>query len=1398
MPQQKSKSVIIAIAILVLFMLSSILLTVYNSYNYNKRLIKSAHERIETKAQIISLGIKRLFTEHIQILKTLSSTQTVINVLSEKKPQLFDTNLGPVVNIYKNQFGDLASIKLINAKGQIFYQYPNIKDAVINLYRNEDVQFVLKNKKTHINTEFIDSTNTIGIAILEPVFNNGEFVGMVKFTLYPKTIGSVFIDLFNKEKSVVAISDAQANIIYSNVEGLFSKNMFRLLENDKKKYINVDFSRRERFLKSILSGGSGKHVFDMHNQITGVQEKVIGVYYSFNMLDKMFHVSIVEKYAPIMQPTIAYSIKLYSLLALNLLAISIVLIILLKNAREKAKLKKETAYLKSIEQKTKRINKQIKEYEALNEEYKTLNEELVKKNEDLLIRNSEIEESEERFKKLSDVTFEGILIHDQGKIIEVNKSFERILGYKREELLGKNIIKMIVPDNYLEKISVNLKLDHAKPYEIEAHKKDGGILNIEIESRTLSYKGKPVRVASVRDITERKIIESKLLAYQQKLALHIEQTPLAVIEWDLDLKINFWNKAAEKIFGYTEAEAIGRHASDIIVPKNMKAAIDKTWNNLIEKKGGNRSTNDNITKAGKTIICEWYNTALINSKAEVVGVASLVQDITEQKEVFHALSESEFNLSEAQRIGKIGSYKLDFVMGKWSGSEVLNDILGIDDDYKKDLEGWQELIHDDDKQMMQDYFEENILQNHELFNKQYRISRADTKETRWMLSLGELIIDENGNIQKLIGAIQDITEQKLAEQEIKKLSTAVEQSPSTVVITDTAGNIEYVNPAFEHISGYSSSEAIGQNPRVLKSSKTPEEKYVELWETISQGKIWQGEFINRKKNGEEYWEHAIVSSIKDEKGRIINYLAIKEDVTEQKKIELALEESEEKFKVSFKTSPDAININRVEDGLYIEINEGFTRLTGYTEEDVKNKTSYEIKIWADFSDRDKLIGGIRKKGYYNNLEAKFKHKNGKIITGLMSARVIVLNGEKYILSVTKNIQHLKDVENELIKAKEKAELSDKLKTAFLANVSHEIRTPMNGILGFAGLLNRSGLSDEKRGKYVGIINDNSAQLLSIINDVLDIAKIEAGEIDLDERELIIDDLIKGLYKTFKPQAITKGIELKYNIPENHTIIKADITKLRQILTNLLSNALKFTHEGEIEIGFESSSENYKLESADGKFVKIYVKDTGIGIDDKQKEAIFERFRQVELTSARKYGGTGLGLSISEAYAHKMGGDISLHSELGKGSIFTLILPVKNKNLQEKKETVSKSEHVNWQDKTILVAEDDLTVFLYLKEVLSEKQIKILHAKNGVEAVKLSKENKNIDLVLMDIKMPEMDGYQATKLIKKSNPVIPVIAQTAFALIGDSQKAIDAGCDDYLSKPIEEEKLWQVLSKYLQP
>ncbi len=401
-------------------------------------------------------------------------------------------------------------------------------------------------------------------------------------------------------------------------------------------------------------------------------------------------------------------------------------------------------------------------------------------------------------------------------------------------------------------------------------------------------------------------------------------------------------------------------------------------------------------------------------------------------------------------------------------------------------------------------------------------------------------------------------------------------------------------------------------------------------------------------------------------------------------------------------------------------------------------------------------------------------------------KLVVKNKTKILVS---ELAERKKIEEELFIAKEKAEESDRLKSAFLANMSHEIRTPMNGIIGFAELLSDLSINNELKKKYARIVIDSGDQLLSIVNDILDISRIEAEKVEVVKAIINVNSLIDELFEFFVIKTNRKGINLlkEKGLSDIDSYLYTDKVKLKQVLSNLISNAIKFTKEGYIKIGY--SVEKDKM--------KFFVEDTGIGINSDIQAKIFERFRQAELDVTRQYGGTGLGLSISEKLSELLGGKIWVESETGKGSIFYFKVPFDNIRTNSGKKIEEKENCTSCIKGTIiLIVEDEEVNYLYLLEILKDTGTILLYANNGKEAIDLCATHPEIDIVLMDIKLPVVNGYDATREIKKHRPDLPIIAQTAYALNGDQEKAFKAGCNDYIAKPVKKETLIYKINKHL--
>lgn len=444
-------------------------------------------------------------------------------------------------------------------------------------------------------------------------------------------------------------------------------------------------------------------------------------------------------------------------------------------------------------------------------------------------------------------------------------------------------------------------------------------------------------------------------------------------------------------------------------------------------------------------------------------------------------------------------------------------------------------------------------------------------------------------------------------------------------------------------------------------------------------------------------------------------------------------------------------------------------------------------------DRIKELLNVHK--IYNIILARDEKQLGNITILTLNKSIIKFKHiiETFMHQITVAL-HRSQLEYELIRAKDKAEESDKLKTAFLANMSHEIRTPMNGILGFAEMLNDKSLSTPNRKKYLEIINSNGKMLINLIDDIIDFAKIESDQVNIVQDDFSLNNLLNQVESTFLTSRLKRDksrmrIVIKKSFPDEKSYIRTDPIRLRQILTNLVGNAVKFTHKGIIEFG-------YNLESS--KYLMFYVKDTGIGIEKDKLQLIFERFMQADSSPSRKYGGSGLGLAISRGLVEVLGGKMWAESTIHEGSTFYFTIPFHPvvRKMEERIESMHPRTNYHWEGKLFLIAEDDKFSYKFLEGFLKQTRAEVIRATDGKEAVELCRNNKNIDLVLMDIQMPEMNGLVATEEIKKFNPDIPIIAQTANAISEERQRCIQAGCDDFITKPVNITELYAKIHKWL--
>ncbi len=637
--------------------------------------------------------------------------------------------------------------------------------------------------------------------------------------------------------------------------------------------------------------------------------------------------------------------------------------------------------------------------------------------------------------------------------------------------------------------------------------------------------------------------------------------------------------------------------------------------------------------------------------------------------------------------------------------------------------------------------------------------------------------------------IRHHAEQALHEQ--KKLTNMlVDNLEHIIVIRSKDKKIKIANRAFakligkkkEEIINHKLNEAVITNTGVLSmlSEHEGEDHYTfKTRVTEPQSGTAQTFEVN----------HIKISN--DEKEDVFCIIAI--NITQRENYEQMLKHEKALLTSLVNSIPDPI-FYKNRDMQYIGGNGAFKALNGFADNsDFIGKTDYDLydKETADkYQKADKNILTNKKSINYRGWSESIEGHN--ILYDTLKVPIIDQNGElRGIVGISRDITREAKIQQQLEHARDKAEESDNLKTTFLTNLSHEIRTPLNSIIGFSDLLTDPDLTDDQREEFTELISRSGNALLMLVDDIIDLSKIEAGQVQINRSKFDLNRLIIDVHEAIEDNrdfADKNAVLLEYYIPINEEeafLIETDDFRLRQILSNLIKNALKYTNRGEVKFGYRLGDEK----------LTFFIKDTGLGIPEEQKSNIFERYNQSE--SVEKFGGSGLGLSISKKLVELLGGEIGFNTDEEKGSEFYFTLPFETP-LEEAKpnpKTALANEY-NWTDKQILVAEDEQNNYVFIEEALKKTGAKIIWATDGQQAVEVVKGNPEINLVLMDIKMPNLDGYEATKIIKKMRADLPVIAQTAYAMSDERDLSMQAGCDEYLTKPIRPKKLLRKINQLL--
>jgi PAS domain S-box-containing protein len=657
---------------------------------------------------------------------------------------------------------------------------------------------------------------------------------------------------------------------------------------------------------------------------------------------------------------------------------------------------------------------------------------------------------------------------------------------------------------------------------------------------------------------------------------------------------------------------------------------------------------------------------------------------------------------------------------------------------------------------------------------------------------GVPVYNPSGKLSGYRGVSRDITKRFYAEKELHKLSMVVEQSPNTVIITNLNGKIEYINPAGCALSGYTSEELNGRNPSVFSSGDTPTETYSALWKKLKSGNEWKGIFHNKKKTGERYWESAFIIPLRDEEGNITNYLGVKEDITTRLQSEIALVESEERYRQLFESSPDAIILADAETGMLIDANTAACSMLGRSLEELKqfHQTMLHPPKKKEIVSEmfHEHVASSKIKEMKLPIESSVLRSDGSEISVEVLASSITLAGRQVLQGVFRDITERKLAREELLKAKEKAEAGDKLKSAFLNNISHELRTPLNGIIGFSEMITQMDNTAEDRLEFSKMIKRSSARLVNTITSYMDISMLVSGNTEINKRSFslchFLDKIHNQTVETCQSRNLALNI-IKIDI-DKHIQIQTDENLLTKIFSHLIDNAIKFTKEGSIAIGYEKKQSLHQFS----------VSDTGKGISKDALAVIFEIFMQADLSTSRGHEGSGLGLSIAQGFIKLLGGNIWVESDNRTGSAFFFTIPEKTNAPGSPDENEINRIRTDSKPHVVLIAEDEDSNFKYLEIVLKKAMYKVLRANDGIEAVEKCRSHPEIDILLLDLKMPGMDGFEAAKKIRNILPQLPIIALSAYVSTRDEEAAMQAGCTEYVVKPISKTRLLETITRLL--
>ena len=992
---------------------------------------------------------------------------------------------------------------------------------------------------------------------------------------------------------------------------------------------------------------------------------------------------------------------------------------------------------------------------------------------------------------------------EAGQIVDfifvvVNRAAEKMVGRTAEQLLGRRMLEML-PSNKADGLfDAYVKVvETGEPFVTEHYYEHDGLANWHSISATPYGDGFTV---SFSDITQRKAGEEHFrVLFESSTDAHLIFDETGIIDC---------NQAAIDMLGYDDKqEMLHLHPAEMspeFQPDGMRSMskcieMDQT----ARDQGFHRFDWMHRRKDGSDILVEvTINPVKLSGKDALLGVW---HDLTKRVEAESKLRETAEQLNEAQSLAGIGNWQWTTEDNKITWSEQIKRMFGMSvSEPVPSFEEHRKQIHPDDVVYWESVLKQ-AAEDHQPYLMKFRIVLPDGG-IRVLESRGQCELDEAGKLVRTYGTIQDITEAEAARSELNKLSMVASRTEDGVVVTDADGRVEWINRAFPKITGYNIDELRGRKPgHVLQGPDTDKQTIARIRKNLAAGHGFRETLLNYRKNGQAFWNEVEVRPIRNDGKRITNYMAIERDVTETLNQQKQLEAQQHRLEFALHASKSGLWDWRVgTEEIYFS--DTWYTMLGYK----PGELPMDFATWKALAHpndltraTDAIDAYLAGKTPSFTCEMRMRNKAGQwqwIYTIGEAAERDNDHSIVRIVGLQLDIHKQKLDQAELAQARDQAQKASASKSAFVANMSHEIRTPMNAILGYADLLLDGGQTEADKRNHAQTIRRSGKHLMGILNDILDISKIEAGKMQVEQTACDPRELFEGVINLMAPKADERGISLDYVIDgELPRQIKSDPTRIRQVLINLVGNAIKFTERGEVGL-------NITIEPReDGNAtLRCVVTDTGIGISEAQIANLFKPFSQADESTTRKFGGTGLGLAISTNLCQMLGGELTCTSELGKGSTFTATFQVQA--AQGRKAPTTELPNTLPVDALkgtrILIVEDGKDNQRLFQHYVTKAGARTELAENGQvgydAALAALKVGTPFDIVLMDMQMPVLDGYNATDRLRGAGYDLPIIALTAHASADDRDKCLAAGCTDYLSKPVDRQQLIRTIAGHLDP